>query len=34
MAGVKAAIEGYEWNIMLAQLPADYADLVGAGPVH
>lgn len=34
MAGVKAAIDRYEWDNILDQLPADYADLMVAGPVH
>lgn len=34
MAGVKAAIDRSEWDIILDQLPADYADLVLAGPAH
>ena len=34
MAGVKAAIDRNEWDALLDQLPADYADLVLAGPPH
>lgn len=34
MAGVKAAIDRYEWDTMFDQLPADYADLMVARPVH
>jgi uncharacterized protein (DUF2267 family) len=34
MAGVKAAVDRNEWEDMLAQLPAEYSDLVFTGPVH
>jgi hypothetical protein len=34
MAGVKVAVDPFEWDNMVSQLPADYADLVFAAPVH
>ena len=34
MAGIKAAVEPYEWESMLVQLPAEYSDLVFTDPVH
>ena len=34
MAGVRAAIDRGEWDTMLHQLPAEYADLMRPEPVH
>jgi uncharacterized protein (DUF2267 family) len=34
MAGMKSAVDRNEFEKMLSQLPSDYADLVGTGPVH
>jgi hypothetical protein len=34
MVGVKAAVDPFEWDNMVSQLPADYADLVFGAPVH
>lgn len=34
MAGVRTAVERTEFDNLLAQLPADYDDLVFTGPVH
>ncbi|MDY6997663.1 MAG: DUF2267 domain-containing protein [Actinomycetota bacterium] len=34
MAGLRTAVERSEFDNMLAQLPADYDDLVFTGPVH